>query len=70
MHYTPMQIARLKLGMTQKQASERLGISYGYLSQIESYKFKAKPEVLQQMTKLYKCKMMELFPSCERMMCK
>jgi len=52
--------------MTQEEAGRAFGISNTYLSNIESYRKPATPEVLQKMIKLYKCNMRDLFP-IERM---
>ena len=66
MKLTPIKQARLLCAMTQEEAVRAFGISNTYLSNIESYRKPATPEVLQKMIKLYKCNMRDLFP-IERM---
>jgi transcriptional regulator with XRE-family HTH domain len=63
MKFTPMQIQRLKNGMSQKDAAELYGISRSYLSQCETYDVPTPQELLSKMIKLYKCSAKELFPS-------
>lgn len=62
MKYTPMQLQRLKNGLSQEVASVKLGISRSYLSQLETYDVGATEEMLYKMTNLYNCKKHELLP--------
>lgn len=62
MKYSPMQIQRLRNGMTQEKSAAILQISRGYLSMLETYSVKASPEILIKMANLYNCKMIDLFP--------
>ena len=60
MKYTNMQLQRLKMGWNQQYASEKLGISRSYLSQIECNPRLATEETLAKMMLLYKCLKHEL----------
>lgn len=63
MKYTPMQLQRLRNGLTQEHASKRLDVSRSYLSLLETYQVRVSDELLNKMIKLYQCTMKDLFPS-------
>jgi transcriptional regulator with XRE-family HTH domain len=60
MKYTPMQIQRLKHGLSQEVASKSLGISRSYLSQLETYGTNITEEILYKMIDLYHCDKQDL----------
>lgn len=67
--YTPMQLQRLKNGLSQEVASGKLGISRSYLSQLETTPNIATEEILYKMMKLYNCEKHELLFAQESTKC-
>lgn len=53
MKITKLKLLRLQEGLSQEQASEQLGISQGYLSQIESLSRTLTSELKLKMAGLY-----------------
>ena len=53
MQVTKIKLLRLQNGLSQEQASEKLGISQGYLSQIESLSRTLTSELKLKMACLY-----------------
>lgn len=52
---------RIKAGLLQKDAAQRLGIAQNTLSQYENGDRKVKAEFLPRMAKLYACSIEELY---------
>ncbi|WP_333595121.1 helix-turn-helix transcriptional regulator [Anaerospora hongkongensis] len=50
---TELKIQRLQKGLTQKEAADHLGISRGYLSQLENKQAVLSDELLVKIAKLY-----------------
>lgn len=58
-----LQRARLKVGLTQEQASEKVGCSPRVLQRYESGERIPDAIVAMRMAKHYECEMVELFPN-------
>ena len=60
MKVSPVKLLRIKQSLSQDEAAERLGISRGYISQIETMDIRISDELKSKMAKLYKCNVKDL----------
>ena len=56
-----IQRIRKKLGMTQEDVAEKIGISRAYMGYIEQGRYSASLEVIEKIAKVLKVKMSDLF---------
>lgn len=60
MKLTPMKLKRLQLGLQQGQVAKQLGITQGYLSQLENNSTPIVGDIIIRLAKIYDCSTKDL----------